>query len=92
MLEERVIRTLEEMVGKENLTTHPTDMLCYSYDATQQSFLPDVVVFPADTEQISLIVKLANAENVPVYPRVYRGKPAYIRRNCAGDLAHGSDS
>ncbi len=69
MLDQRVIRTLEEIVGPENITTHPTDMLCYSYDATQQSFLPDAVIFPADTEQISLIMKLANVENIPVYPR-----------------------
>ncbi|MDD3802660.1 MAG: FAD-binding protein, partial [Desulfuromonas thiophila] len=69
MLAPRIIRQLEEIVGKEQVTCDPTDMLCYSYDATQQSFLPDAVVFPADTAQISAIVRLANREQVPLFPR-----------------------
>ncbi|WP_282755904.1 FAD-binding oxidoreductase [Desulfuromonas thiophila] len=69
MLAPRIVRQLEEIVGKEQVTCDPTDMLCYSYDATQQSFLPDAVVFPADTAQISAIVHLANRERVPLFPR-----------------------
>ncbi|MDH3454909.1 MAG: FAD-binding protein, partial [Desulfuromonadales bacterium] len=45
------------------------DRICYSYDATQLSFLPDVVVHPGSTEEISRIMKLANAERIPVFPR-----------------------
>lgn len=69
MLAPRVVRLLEDIVGAENVTTDATDMLCYSYDATQQTFLPDAVVFPESAEQISLIMKMANVENIPVFPR-----------------------
>jgi len=69
MFEARIVRILESIVGKANVSTAKADLICYSYDATQQKFLPDVVVHPADAEQISLIMKMANAEKIPVFPR-----------------------
>lgn len=60
---------LSEIVGSEHVTCERQDLLCYSYDATQMSFLPDVVVFPACAEEISRILVLANREHVPVFPR-----------------------
>lgn len=69
MLESRIIRTLQEIVGKENVATEKADLLCYSYDATQQKFFPEVVLFPADAQQISRILQLANREKIPVFPR-----------------------
>jgi glycolate oxidase len=32
-------------------------------------FLPDVVVYPANGEEVSLILKMANSEGIPVFPR-----------------------
>lgn len=69
MIEARIIRILSDIVGKENVTTQKADLLCYSYDATQLKFLPDVVVHPLTAEEISLIMKMANAEKIPVFPR-----------------------
>ncbi|MFA5516855.1 MAG: FAD-linked oxidase C-terminal domain-containing protein [Desulfuromonadales bacterium] len=69
MLEPRIIKALQEIVGKENITAEKADLLCYSYDATQQKFMPDVVLFPADAQQIGRILKLANGEGIPVFPR-----------------------
>jgi glycolate oxidase len=69
MIEARIIRILSDIVGKENVTTQKADLLCYSYDATQLKFLPDVVVYPLTAEEISLIMKMANAEMIPVFPR-----------------------
>ncbi len=69
MLDARVITALEEIVGLEQVTTQKADRICYSYDATQQSFLPDVVVHPANAQEISKVMLLANAEKVPVFPR-----------------------
>ena len=65
----RIIQTLQDIVGAEHVTTERADRICYSYDATQQKFLPDVVVYPADARQISLVLKMANAEGIPVFPR-----------------------
>ncbi len=69
MIQPRIIKALQEIVGKENVTTEPADLLCYSYDATQQKFRPDVVLFPADAAQIARVLKLANIEKIPVFPR-----------------------
>ncbi len=69
MLAARIIHTLRDIVGKNHVTTELADRICYSYDATQQEHLPAAVVFPRDAGEISLIMKLANAEKLPVYPR-----------------------
>ena len=69
MLAPRVILLLEDIVGSENVTSESTDMLCYSYDATQQTFLPDAVIFPENAQQVGLVMKMANVENIPVFPR-----------------------
>ncbi|OGR32235.1 MAG: glycolate oxidase subunit GlcD [Desulfuromonadales bacterium GWC2_61_20] len=69
MLAPRILKELTGIVGSANLTTEPSDLLCYSYDATQQSFLPEVVVHPAAAKQIAAIMQLANRELIPVFPR-----------------------
>ena len=69
MLETRNIKALQEIVGAANLTTETADRICYSYDATQQRFLPDVVLYPGSSAEISRIMQLANVEKIPVFPR-----------------------
>ena len=69
MLSEQIINELQSIVGKDNVFTSKADRICYSYDATQQSFLPDVVVHPGSTDEISRLMKLANRELIPVFPR-----------------------
>jgi glycolate oxidase len=69
MLNENIIRQLAEIVGPENLSVASVDRLTHSFDATQQRFLPDVVLHPGCTEEISRILRLANREKIPVIPR-----------------------
>src|SRR3990170_3323372 len=69
MLSQSLIKELGQIVGKENIATAKEDLICYSYDATNQQFLPDAVVFPKNADEISLILKLANKEGFPVVPR-----------------------
>jgi glycolate oxidase len=68
-MDEQVVKELEEIVGAENVSTAPSDKITHSYDATQQRFLPDVVVYAATTEEVSRIVRLANLRKIPVLPR-----------------------
>ncbi len=63
------IRKLRDIVGEANLSEERQDLVCYSYDATQMEFLPDVVLFPADSREISAVLRLANSEKIPVFPR-----------------------
>ncbi len=69
MLDRRILRLIQDIVGEAYVSTTDSDRLCYSYDATQRRHRPDAVVWPADAEQISRLLKLANAEQIPVYPR-----------------------
>jgi glycolate oxidase len=43
MLSEKIIKELQEILGKDNVLTSKAERICYSYDATQLSFLPEVV-------------------------------------------------
>lgn len=52
-----------------NATREPEELCCYSYDATAQSFLPDAVLFPGSTAEVSAILELASREKFPVIPR-----------------------
>ncbi|GFO68941.1 FAD-binding protein [Geomonas limicola] len=69
MLEARILDKLTEIVGKENIATEVQDMICYGYDATQMEFLPDAVVHPANSAEVSQVLALANREKFPVFPR-----------------------
>ncbi|MCL2789879.1 MAG: FAD-binding protein [Desulfobulbus sp.] len=69
MLTEHILQRLASIVGPEHVATGTVDRITHSFDATQQQFLPDVVVHPGTTEEISRIVQLANEERVPIVPR-----------------------
>ena len=69
MVDEQVIRELQQICGRQHVLTDKADRICYSYDATQRQFLPDVVVHPADTEAVSRIMRMANRHTIAVFPR-----------------------
>jgi glycolate oxidase len=69
-MDARVIKRLEEIVGRENVLTSIENKITYSYDATPSlASLPEAIVIPRTTEDISQILKLANEENFGVVPR-----------------------
>lgn len=65
----RILQTLETIVGSTKIFTDLADRICHSYDATGQEYLPDVVVHAETASQIAQIVELANIERIPVIPR-----------------------
>lgn len=61
---------IEEIVGVHNITTSNASKLAYSYDATPQfQSLPDAIVSPRNTKEVSQILKLCNEHAVPIVPR-----------------------
>ncbi len=69
MLTKTVKNELERILGVENASFLKEDLLCYSYDATNELYMPEGVVFPTTPEEISLILKMANSEGFAVIPR-----------------------
>ncbi|MBN1189213.1 MAG: FAD-binding protein [Dehalococcoidales bacterium] len=70
MLESSQIDKLKEIAGERNVLLDKEDLLTYSYDGTTiWSHLPDVVVLPQTTLQVTRIMNLAFENNIPVTPR-----------------------
>ncbi len=67
--DKNLVHQLEEIVGKKNVSASAADRLLYSYDATQQSALPQVVVYAESSEEVAAIVRLAAELRIPVLPR-----------------------
>lgn len=68
-MDNRIVKELVDIVGKDNVSTAVSDKITHSYDATQERHLPDVVVYARTTEEVSLVVKVANRWKIPVLPR-----------------------
>ena len=64
------LRRLAEIVGPANLQHSAEERLAYSYDATAMlAHQPEAIVFVESAQQISDVLKLANADGFKVVPR-----------------------
>ena len=69
-LDRKLVADLEAIVGAEHVRTEPGDVEPYTRDATPVfPAVPDAVVWPADTEQVAAVLRLATERRVPVVPR-----------------------
>lgn len=68
-----IVAKLQDIVGAKNVIFNdPEKLENYSHDEVAEkeySHLPEVVVKPSSAEEVSAIMKLAGAENIPVTPR-----------------------
>ncbi|MCA1960238.1 MAG: FAD-binding protein [Desulfomonile sp.] len=62
-------RELIDIVGTDGATDRIEDLVAYSYDASPQEHLADIILFPASTKQVSAIMKVADREVIPVTAR-----------------------
>jgi len=70
MIKSEYIAKLKKIVGKESVLSSKEDLTAYSYDATTTwAHMPDVVVLPTTSKQVSQILKLADEDKIPVTPR-----------------------
>jgi glycolate oxidase len=69
MVRPDVLEKFISIVGPERCKTAKEDLLTYAYDAYIQEFLPDAVLFPKSSQEVSEIMKIASANNVFVTPR-----------------------
>ncbi len=64
-----VLEKLSKIVGGENILIEPEKVEPYGADAVKEKFPPEAVLFPENTQEVSEILKLANAEIFPVTAR-----------------------
>lgn len=69
---------LKKLLGNRFLE-EKIDRVQYAYDATQKIYLPDCVVLPKNTQEVSQIVKFANERKIPV-----------VARGCASGFSGGA--
>src|SRR5215210_1779126 len=68
-LADRIVANLRDIVGGEHVRSDDVSLQTYGVDALGKGHPPDVVVIPANTDQISAIARLCNAERVPLVVR-----------------------
>ncbi|MCP4752795.1 MAG: FAD-binding protein [Proteobacteria bacterium] len=71
MKADQFVNNLRRIVGDQHVSAAGTDVEVYSYDASLAKGVPSVVVFPADTSEISRVASLAYNAGVPYIPRGY---------------------
>ncbi len=54
---------------KDRCLSDKLGRLQYSYDATQKMYMPDIVVLPESTNEVSQIMKIAYEYSIPVVPK-----------------------
>lgn len=70
MLSNEVKDKLISIVTKDNFDDSKMERLVYSYDATPNfQSMPDAIVSPRNTEEVSEILKVCNQYGVPIVPR-----------------------
>ncbi len=69
MNREELAAELALIVGQENVLTSEVDRTLYGYDAFLETALPDAVVIPGSTKEVSQVAALAAARGIPVTGR-----------------------
>ena len=69
MLNLKIRNPLLKIVGKERLLEKPEELACYSYDAYFEEAMPDMVLFPVTTQEVSAILKICSTHKIPVTAR-----------------------
>jgi glycolate oxidase len=70
MLDSQIKKQLFDIVGKNYYKDDPEALITHSYDGTPMlQSMPDGVIYPKDTNQVSAIMKILNQHRIPVIGR-----------------------
>ncbi|MEN8140062.1 MAG: FAD-linked oxidase C-terminal domain-containing protein [Thermodesulfobacteriota bacterium] len=68
-LPKELLTQLAACVDPDQLITAKEELLCYGYDGSGGNFPPEAVIFPASSEEVSAIMRVASRFKLPVVPR-----------------------
>ncbi|MHA1269031.1 MAG: FAD-binding oxidoreductase [Candidatus Helarchaeota archaeon] len=66
---EEVVKELEPIVGKENVSKDPVITIAYSHDQMALTKGPDIVVIPKTIDQVRQIMKIASKYKLVITPK-----------------------
>ncbi len=69
MITDPVKQEFIKIIPRERFLDKPEEMACYSYDAFLEEAMPEAVVFPVTTQEVSDILKVASTHKIPVTGR-----------------------
>jgi glycolate oxidase len=69
LIQEKFVKELTAIMGRDNVLFSRKDLLAYSYDSTSRQEMPEIVVFPRSTAEVSALMKAAHREKIPVIAR-----------------------
>jgi glycolate dehydrogenase FAD-linked subunit len=64
-----VLEELRRAVGREHVIDSRNDLRIFERDASIEGAMPDAVVLPATTSEVSAVIKVAAKNRIPVVPR-----------------------
>src|SRR5947199_296785 len=64
-----IIEELRRVVGRDHVIAGADDLRIFERDASIEGAVPDAVVLPASTQQVSDVMKVAARHRIPVVPR-----------------------
>ncbi len=90
-LPDSILRRLEEVVDPDRISTGESNLSLHAKDESfHEPHLPDVVIWPKDTEEVSRIVRICHDANIPVTPwgagTSLEGNPIPVRGGVVIDL------
>ncbi|MGH7832261.1 MAG: FAD-linked oxidase C-terminal domain-containing protein, partial [Candidatus Binatia bacterium] len=69
-MNDRLLNTLAKIAGPDGVVAHPTELTVYDCDGyTLEKSVPDLVVLPRSTEEVSAVLRLLHREGIPLVPR-----------------------
>jgi glycolate dehydrogenase FAD-linked subunit len=69
MDKKNLVGQLRAIVGERHVLVEKEDVIVYEQDGSIFQVMPEVVVLPADVEQVAAVVKAAKQAHVPIIPR-----------------------
>jgi len=69
MIDSKIRKQLEKLLGKGKVFTEKEYLITYSYDATGNEYPPDLVALPENEKDLKIILDIAYSNKIPVTPR-----------------------
>ena len=69
LMDKKIIRELEKLLGRDAVVSSADDLLMYEYDGSVEEARPECVVFPRTTADVSEIARISAKYGVPMVGR-----------------------